>query len=238
MEDPNAEAEGGLGSGVVSDAKVVESPSISTDDPKDEKVDKIAGMDDDDEEFDFVSHSMYSLVPRGLRWNQIDACTNYILFTVFFIGAGKVSRPRVDLYGTWIAGPCLLQPPRKRYWYQCTLGARNLEHGGKFASCFTLFLSRNMDQTLLARHHTVFGSSFALNGLDTPQKESKVTYVYVRSPFLLLTYSFPIDRTLKARTAPLSIGVAKSPSTSPGSLSVVELSSSSLSSSSELSSAT
>jgi hypothetical protein len=70
MEDPNAEAEGGLGSGVVSDAKVVESPSISTDDLKDEKVDKVAGIDDDEEEFDLVSHSMYSLVSRGLRWTK------------------------------------------------------------------------------------------------------------------------------------------------------------------------
>ena len=191
MEDPNAEAEGGLGSGVVSDAKVVESPSISTDDPKDEKVDKIAGMDDDDEEFDFVSHSMYSLVPRGLRWNQIDACTNYILFTVFFIGAGKVSRPRVDLYGTWIAGPCLLQPPRKRYWYQCTLGACNLEHGGKLASCFTLSLSRNMDQTLLGRHHTVFGSSFALNGLDTPQKRKQSNICICSLTFFTAHLFFP-----------------------------------------------
>jgi hypothetical protein len=64
MVVPYAEDEGGLGSGVVLDAKVVESPSISTDDLKDEKADKVAGIDDDEEEFDLVSHSMYSLVPR------------------------------------------------------------------------------------------------------------------------------------------------------------------------------
>jgi hypothetical protein len=54
MEDPNVEA----GADVV----VVDSPSSSTDDLKDEKVDKVAGIDDDEEEFDLVSYSMYSLV--------------------------------------------------------------------------------------------------------------------------------------------------------------------------------
>jgi hypothetical protein len=62
MEDPNAEGEGGLGSGVVSDTKVVESPSTSID-LKDEKMDMVAGIDDDEEEFDLVNPSMYSLVP-------------------------------------------------------------------------------------------------------------------------------------------------------------------------------
>jgi hypothetical protein len=36
---------------------------------------------------------------------------------------------------------------------------------------------RNMERSLLARHYTALLSSFALNGLDTPQKESKETYV-------------------------------------------------------------
>jgi hypothetical protein len=58
MEDPTTEDEGGLGSEVASDAKVVE----IRDDFKDEKVDKVAGIDDD-EEFDLVSHSMYSILP-------------------------------------------------------------------------------------------------------------------------------------------------------------------------------
>jgi hypothetical protein len=67
----------------------------------------------------------------------VDPCTNSTLFTVFFIGAGKVSRPRVDLYGTWVDGSYLLQPPRNGYRYQCTLGPRNLEHGGKLTYCYT-----------------------------------------------------------------------------------------------------
>jgi hypothetical protein len=58
MEDPNAEDEGGLGSVVASDAKVVK---INTNDLKDEMVDEVAGIDDD-EEFDLVSPSMYSLL--------------------------------------------------------------------------------------------------------------------------------------------------------------------------------
>jgi hypothetical protein len=62
MKDPNAEAEGAVGSGVVTESELVESPSISTADLQDEKVDKVPGIDEDDEEFDLVSHSIYFLV--------------------------------------------------------------------------------------------------------------------------------------------------------------------------------
>jgi hypothetical protein len=71
MEDPTANDEGGLGSGVASDAKVVE----IRDDRKDEKVDKVAGIDDDEEEFDLVSPSMYSL-PPGASLN-LDRLSRY-----------------------------------------------------------------------------------------------------------------------------------------------------------------
>ena len=54
MEDPTVEAP---------DVVVVDSPSSSTDDLKDEKVIKKTGIDDDEEEFDLVSHSTHSLVP-------------------------------------------------------------------------------------------------------------------------------------------------------------------------------
>jgi hypothetical protein len=47
MEDPNVEA------GV--NVAVVDSPSSSTDDLKDEKVEKVT-IDDDEEEFDLVSY--------------------------------------------------------------------------------------------------------------------------------------------------------------------------------------
>jgi hypothetical protein len=62
MEDPSAEAEGVVGSGVVTESEFVERPSISTVDLKDDKVDKVPGIDEDDEEFDLVSHSIYFLV--------------------------------------------------------------------------------------------------------------------------------------------------------------------------------
>jgi hypothetical protein len=57
MEDPNAEAESVVGSGVESDAEAVES-SLGTVDLKDEKVDKVQGIDEEDEEFDLVSLSV------------------------------------------------------------------------------------------------------------------------------------------------------------------------------------
>jgi predicted transcriptional regulator len=50
MEDPNVVV------GAVPDVEVVDSPSSSTDDLKDEKVKKVAGIDDDEEEFDLVSY--------------------------------------------------------------------------------------------------------------------------------------------------------------------------------------
>jgi hypothetical protein len=57
MQDPNPV-------GTEADVEVIdESPSSSTDDLKDEKIDKVAGIDDDEEEFDLVSASMHSLVP-------------------------------------------------------------------------------------------------------------------------------------------------------------------------------
>jgi hypothetical protein len=44
-----------------------------------------------------------------------DAFPNSILFYVFFITTGKVSRPRVDFQRTRVEGSHLLQPPCKRY---------------------------------------------------------------------------------------------------------------------------
>jgi hypothetical protein len=60
MEDPNADTENAVGSGVESEAEAVES-SLGTVDLKDEKVDKEDGIEEDDEEFDLVSHSDYFL---------------------------------------------------------------------------------------------------------------------------------------------------------------------------------
>jgi hypothetical protein len=56
MEDPKTEP----------DVEVVDSPSSSTEnDLKDGNLAKVAGIDDDEEEFDLVSHSMYFLVLRA-----------------------------------------------------------------------------------------------------------------------------------------------------------------------------